>query len=290
MAGVFVGCGPKADGLLFHDSYSEMQAVCDWSGYRERYSAFGELLEGPSWAEGVEIPAFPSEACIDRVIEDFGLDVDAFLAADGLSDPYGPAQQPGPIGGGLLISGPLGGIRGLLLMETDDVDDYYGHPLVSDTYVQMLSEVAAQTDATTWSAAEYNFVTTIVQHVQVGDDEADARFDRESGTLYVSEPWCCGDARSQRTLVHEAGHHLHTHVPCDYESAFGSYCDETYDEAYGMGIASLAVLQAKYSSAEARSLFGDATWGQLHLVHAINPGGTLLPDWEAKWEEVFQLK
>lgn len=225
---------------------------------------------------------YPSEDCVDAVLDDFSVDTDEFLTLDGLDDPYGYVRGDGGLDGARL-SLVLGSARALLTLDYGPVDEVEVGDLVTRDYVSTVREVAAETGDEDLGAALYDFATTVITRVRPVDSEGGrASFQGERRTVVVrqglGDGWCPGVV-----IVHEARHWWGGHGDCP--DGQGS-CDTDATLAHGFGMSSMYALYA-------RSEDGDPAWrayllGRLHtqmrhIETYLDRDGALEPEWQG-WE------
>jgi hypothetical protein len=171
---------------------------------------------------------FPSEACVDRVLDDLDADRDALLAADGLSDPYGLVwgeDLEGTATGALLSSA-----HALLTVDLGTRASVNGR-WATPAFRGALDEVARHTGAQETSALLYDYVAHAVHRTTSGEREgALAGLHRRTLFLYDLPFGIDGAA----ILVHEARHDEGPdHVWCNGEAG----CDSDPTGSYGFQMA-----------------------------------------------------
>lgn len=251
----------------------DTRAVCGWEGGSDE-TAFLDP----------DVPlTYPSEDCVDQVLADFSVDVDAFLEADGLDDPYGYVRGDGSMDH-TRLSFVLGSARGLLQLDYGPMDELEINDLTTRAYVRTLGEVADETGDTDLGAALYDFATTVIQGVDPLDAEGGrASFQGRSRRVVVrdglSDGWAPGVV-----VVHEARHWWGSHGDCP--SGKGN-CDPDATLAHGFGMSSLVRLYERLPE-DADPGFRDyllrRIHGQLrHIETYLDEDGELAEVWET-WE------
>ena len=77
---LLMSCGRHLD---YEPHAAATRAVCAWAPSTPGFERLDATLAG----------TYPSEACVDAVLADFGVATPEFLDQDGLVDPYGAAQS-----------------------------------------------------------------------------------------------------------------------------------------------------------------------------------------------------
>lgn len=252
---------------------AETRAVCGWEG--------GD--DGAAFLDPYAPLTYPSEDCVDQVLEDFSVDVGAFLEADGLDDPYGYVRGDGSMDQARL-SLVLGSARGLLRLDYGAVDALDVDALTTRAYVRTLGEVADEAGDDDLGAALYDFATTVIQGIEPLDEEGGrATFQGGSRRVVVrdglSDGWAPGVV-----VVHEARHWWGGHGDCP--SGSGS-CDPDATLAHGFGMSSLVRLYENLpedADPDFRAYLLRRIHSQLrHIESYLDEDGALAEEWE-QWE------
>lgn len=237
---------PGRDEVVFTDQWSATYERCDWAAHRAELEALGlDANAALDWHVGDQVPLYPSEDCVDAVLADLKIDLESMLAADELDDPYGLTR--GLTHHWTTLGSVLRAARDLFLMDYGPIEELEPTLLVSETYVDTMRSVAANTDSDLHAAALYNFVTSTTLRMVSGHDRDDcdqpfARFDPRERLLIVCHPagggyW--GSTFMTSILVHEARHfEVRHHVPCVWDPDL-RVCDDDLDGAHGFGLAAL---------------------------------------------------
>ena len=144
--------------------------------------------------------------------------------------------------------------------------------------------------ADTVEAAQYDFVTSVIEHMVVGDAvHTSASFDSEARTMVVNVPWARGPGRAGQ-LVHEAAHVFteFEHIECEVETMNCRACDQGRVGPAGFSTAALAILQAEYRTSPARLDLGGYAAEQLGCINEFSENGALLPQWREARSLVFE--
>jgi hypothetical protein len=222
---------------------------------------------------------YPDDACVDAVLADFGVDVDAFLSADALADPYGYVRGDSSLASSGL-STVLAPARALLTLDFGGTH-LTANDLVSSAYVDVVADVAAETGAPDLGAALYDFASSVIVATEpVEDDCGRACFDAETRTLNVRQPvtdgWTPGVV-----LVHEARHYWGSHGDCPDG---GGSCDPDASLANGFGLSSMVRLAGRLptdADPEWRAYLKERIETQMrHILVYLDEDGDLAPEWE----------
>jgi hypothetical protein len=302
--GLFLGaCGPQRYEIVYTDQYTAMQAVCRWDEYRALYADRGALMEDTGRGGDPSILDYPSIECVDHVLADLKIDLPAFLQADGLDNPYAAATDEAGLNADGYLSMVLLGIRGLVLLELDRPEAYRGQPLVQPEFIDLLNEVAADSGVERADAAHYNFITSVIQGLYVGDppwiepnpelEDAGARYWRPRSVVSLYDVFCCGMAPAHSILLHEASHfdRFNNHVPCEedsihYEDGAGR-CDSDETSIRGIVVSSLAIYQTAFTNQSVRAQISTAAYDNLTRINPINSDGELNSEHQKLLDEVF---
>lgn len=284
------GCAPAGgQPVVYTDQFTAAAEVCQWAEYREEaWAEFGERVDGPRTSD---LPSYPSRECVDHVLADLHVDLDNFLAADGLSDPYYVVTEGGAAGVGTFIGGPLAVGRALLMLDYGQEEDLPASPLISPLFAQTMDEVMEQTGVQGFGAAQYNFVTSIVHEVDVLEEDRPPKafYDAGENRLVLPGELNEYDADCAAIFVHEARHEFPGmgHVQCRAADR-GDHCDEDLGGAVGMTIASLAASLHGLADPYVRGSVAISAWNHLQNVNElVDDDGHLLPGWEAEFDAIF---
>lgn len=261
---VLLACTPTID---YAPHAASTRATCGWQ------AGDGDPLLSPT------LPGtYPDEACVDAVLADFSLDVETFLDADELADPYGYVRGDGSMAASRL-STVLAPARALLTLDfgSTDLDE---SALVTDAYLDVIQQVVRGTGAPDLGAALYDFATSVIIETVVVEDECGrACFDESNRRLNVRQPvsdgWTPGVV-----LVHEARHYWGPHGTCD--DGEGS-CDDDATLAHGFGLSSMVRLAGRLPAdadpAWVAYLDDRIATQMLHIGSFLDTDGALLPEW-----------
>jgi hypothetical protein len=280
---------PAVVDFAYTDRYTEMQAICGWAEYRATYAEEVHSFEGPN---DMDIPAYPSEACVDRVLEDLHVDVEAFLAFDGLESPYGIALDGGPVWHDTFLGNPLSAGRALGLLDHGALEAQRGADLISGGFMTVLDEVAFETGDTGLAAAQYNFLSAAFERVVPADDDGTAAYRPSDGTLLYYEAYG-PDTGNLAVMMHEGWHARMgaPHVTCDGNAGIPDaehQCDVDYEGAFGFGISALAATQAAYTDPWMRDMLRSDAESQMRMINGCLVDGEGLGDtWEVLLDTVF---
>ncbi|MEQ1506850.1 MAG: hypothetical protein ABMB14_31775, partial [Myxococcota bacterium] len=109
--------------------YAQTRAVCGLEGTE------------PITAEAYhDEPTYPSEACVDAILDDLGADREALLAADDLADPYAGVRGEPSLD--TVVGTLLGAARALLVTELGDAGGAIGEALADVRAVTGESDAA----------------------------------------------------------------------------------------------------------------------------------------------------
>lgn len=226
---------------------------------------------------------YPSEACVDAVLADFSVDTDAFLAADGLDDPYGYVRGDGSMAASRL-SFVLGTARALLQLDYGPVADVDADDLTTHAYARTVAEVARETGDDDLGAALYDFAATVIEGVvPLDEDGGRASFEGETRTVVVRDGLDGGWAPGV-VIVHEARHWWGGHRAC---RDGGGTCDPDASLAHGFGMSSMVRLYERLpddADPSWRAYLLDRIHTQLrHIETYRDADGELAEEWEA-WD------
>ena len=200
-------------------------------------------------------PAYPSEACVDAVFDDLGVDRSALLAADRLEDPYG-----------LVWGEDMAGTRvGDLLWAV--------HPLLALDLGRMGAidgRWAGEAFRRAVGGADADPVTQVLYDYAVGEigatttEPLDAAAGLRGRTLVVGElPVGIGGTA---VLIHEARHRRGPdHVSCGGEPV----CDRTDDGAVGFQLAVHEIAQGR--AADELMARTEAQWLEVLQARILPP-------------------
>jgi hypothetical protein len=195
----------------------------------------------PVWldaAAAADPPPYPSEACVDAVLDDLSVDLDAVLAADGLADPYGLVR--GEDLGGTAIGSLLWAAHALLAADLGPLGRLGGE-WATGTFASEVSAVRAPGGEDALGAMLYDYVAANVRSTTIGS-RRDAAAGMQRGTLYLYD--LPGGIDGAAVLVHEARHRAGPdHVLCGGELSCDA--DRTGSVAF-----ELAVHQAALDAAD----------------------------------------
>lgn len=212
-----IGCADPAESRFAPTHEACGFAPREWEGVDYQYRHLDEV--------------YPDEACVDRVLADFSADVDAFLAADDLDDPYGVVRGEYPVWS-TRLGGLLSAAWALHAFDWGDVGELRAGPAVDESFV---ARVQVHGDGPVGGAL-YDYVTDGIAETVPGDgDQYVATWG--GGTLTVFRP--LAGATGAAILVHEARHAdgNFRHRECsDGERA----CDRDLEGAYGFEAATIA--------------------------------------------------
>jgi hypothetical protein len=145
-------------------------------------------------------PVYPSEACVDAVLDDFEVDREALLDWDELADPY--ALVRGERDGATAVNDLLWAAHALLTVDLGRLNEVEG-TWVSDTFRRQLAAVGDPIASPPVSALLYDFVTGEVGLTAPGARE-DASAGLQGRTLWLFDLPAGIDGAA--VLVHEARH------------------------------------------------------------------------------------
>ncbi|MBK9644199.1 MAG: hypothetical protein IPO67_03430 [Deltaproteobacteria bacterium] len=302
--GLFLGaCGPQRYEIVYTDQYTAMQAVCRWDEYRALYDDRGALMEDTGRDEEGPILDYPSTACIDHMLGDLKIDLPAFLEADGLEDPYAAATDEAGLNADGYLSTVLLGLRGLVLFELQRPESYRGQPLVQPEFIDLLNEVAEKSGVERAEAPHYNFITSVIQGLYVGDPpwvepnpdrfDAGARYWRTHSVMSLYDVFCCGMAPGHAVLLHEASHFDpdNHHVPCEEDSIYfevgTGLCDADETGIRGFVVSSMAIYQTAFANQRVRSDLAHVAYDNLTRINTINSDGELNGEHQKLHDDVF---
>jgi hypothetical protein len=216
---IVIGCADPAESRFTATHEACGFAPREWEGVDYQYRHLDEV--------------YPDEACVDRVLADFSADVDAFLAADDLDDPYGVVRGEDEVWS-TRLGGLLSAAWALHAYDWGRVEDVRAGPAVDESFVERVRDHGDHRVG----AALYDYVTDgIVETVPADGDEFVATWG--GGTLSVFRP--LAGATGAAILVHEARHADggHHHREC----ADGTRaCDRDLEGAYGFEAATIAAV------------------------------------------------
>lgn len=265
-----MSCGRHLD---YEPHAAATRAVCGWAASTPGMERLDADLPG----------TYPSEACVDAVLADFGVATSEFIAEDGLADPYGYVRGDGAMSGAR-ISFVLGSARALLNLDYGPVAEVEVGDLVTAEYRDTLAEVADESGAVDLGGALYDFAATVIEET-VPLDEAGGRasFAADSRTVVVRDGlaggWCPGVV-----IVHEARHWWGGHHTC--RDGTGN-CDTDATLAHGFGMSSMAMLYARLpadADPDWRAYLLDRLHTQMrHIETYQDESGALAAEWE-EWE------
>lgn len=281
LALLVLGCRTSLP-LDFTDQWTETQEICDWEGYREEWT---DDLVGPAdrYLEYRDLPAYPSKECVDQVLDDFGVNVPAMLAADERDDPY-LLLYPGERDVGRTQKVLLAA-RGMFLYDFGQTRQVRPSWLVSRSTTQWLDLIGEITGQQSVNAAMFNLLTTAIETVEpLEDDGALARMDTERGALLLSNGFntAYGSAYVSSVLAHEASHSIFdTHVNCvsAYTQAWG--CDPDMERAHGTGITWRVLAARWYEESESldKDLVAGSIWNSMNYINDFqDEDGQPLPE------------
>lgn len=265
-------CGPGD--IEYQDHWSSTHELC----------AFADTIQGDRWSgydalfPDVTEAFYPSEACVDAVLNDFSADVDSLLELDGLETPYDAVY-----GGRDLFSTRLGVLlasaRALLLLDYGTVGkDLVQKGPISEGYVQEIGEAAEESGVQDLGGAIYNFASSVIERTVGDTSDGRMSFWREERELHISAGMKDGFVPGS-VLAHEARHLWSYHTTCqDVERT----CDSEDDGGYGFALSTFALLERRLDNDRAREIL----WGRMenHLKRIepyLDDQGELLPEWRA---------
>ncbi|MFM2247266.1 MAG: hypothetical protein RL071_3340 [Pseudomonadota bacterium] len=225
----------------------------------------------------------PSRECADAIFDDYNVDVDAFLAADGLDDPYflvgvtadtlPRAQRRSRLALVLLNA------RGLLMTDYGRLGAVEPGALLAPGLADELHAVAEVTGEDEVGLLLYDLTAGVIERVAPGHREgARAAFGSERRTLWVTlgtgDPWVIGSL-----FVHEARHLWDSHGPCPWDDQ--KSCDTDIDGAYGWGLSAKHLAWRHAEDPELRRMLeGDVRMLLHHIITHNDAEGALLPRYQ----------
>lgn len=195
--------------------WTQTQAICDFQA---------APLDVASLASP---PGYPSRDCVDAVLDDFGLERDVLLAADGLEHPY--ALVEGRTDGQGRIDGLLWAAHALIASDLGHLDDARG-VWATDAFRTTLGDIRRDTGHGALGPLLYDYATSRIRRTTVEPLDAAAGM-RGRTLLLVDLPVGIAGAA---VLVHEARHSEGLeHVAC----GGGVICDPDATGALGFELA-----------------------------------------------------
>ena len=285
------GCAPPTQSwLVVTDQFSATYDACGWDDYREQWfgEEWGTQAEAPT---GSSIPAYPSTECVDLVLDDFSVDIEAFLEVDEIDDPYVKALDSGKVSVGYRIGAVLAAARSWMLFDQGYTDDLEAGGLIPAAFVDEIVRAGDESGVGSLGASQYNFATSLFEAVRPGeyDQWSKARFSPDPPTMWVRSPWDAADAVCAGLVMHEARHAYsgQAHVECDDNAEL--LCDDHLDGAIGFGIAARVLA---YDSMEDDNLRSEVRLSVHLAMRQVNPmtddNGEILPAWEAIYDDTLQ--
>ena len=220
-----------------------------------------------------------SEGCVDAIADDFGVDLDAMVEADGLPDAYGLVRGDDRVWRSRLGLVLLNA-HALLVGDFGDLDAVEPSLLVSPALIDELEAVSAVTGSRAVGPLLYDLTASVIRRTKVGHREgARATFVGRSRTLFVTLG--TGDVYvSGGLLVHEARHLWESHGACPW--ARERSCDADIDGAYGFGMSAKLLRGGRVETPAWRAgLRADVRQLSHHIAAFNDEEGKLLP-WVAE--------
>jgi len=263
-AGASLGCAPRVE---YRAKAAETRALCGFSTGDEA---------------GLRAPAasLPSRACADAIFDDYTVDVDAFLEADGLDDPYflvgataaslPRAQRRSRLALVLLNA------RGLLMTDYGRLGAVEAGALLAPGLADELHAVAEVSGEDEVGLLLYDLTAGVIERVAPAHRAGSrAAFGAERRTLWVTlgtgDPWVIGSL-----FVHESRHLWDSHRPCPWDAE--KSCDTDIDGAYGWGLSAKHLAWRHAEDPELRRMLeGDVRTLLHHIITHNDAEGVLLP-------------
>jgi hypothetical protein len=259
----------------YTDQYTATAAACGWGPRPLEIADLG--IQG-------DAPILPSDACVDRIVADFNVDVEAFLEADDLPDVYAAAW--GSDYAFVSLTGNFyKGVNGIGVFDRGTVDELEPGPLVSDQFVLDMRQVAEATDQQRVTGALYNYITSVVEDTRPGSNERfKASFTSGTRTLRIHPAGIAMMSGGSGLYAHEVRHLWRgRHIRCSWISE--GLCDETIDDPIGYSVASkfLAWKHTVYTEGWGEGTQNSLRGGALNDLSRIaafwDEDGELLPEW-----------
>ncbi|HHO53971.1 MAG TPA: hypothetical protein ENK18_24650 [Deltaproteobacteria bacterium] len=240
LAPVLAACAPES-------RWAQTQAICGFEASALDVAAFASP------------PRYPSRACVDAVLDDFGLDRGLLLDADGLTDPYTLVE--GSSDGQGLIDGLLWSAHALIASDLGTLDAATGIWL-TDAFRTTLDDIHRTTGQDALGPLLYDYVTGRIHHTTVEPLDAAAGMRGRTLVLVDLPVGIAGSA----VLVHEARHSEGLqHVACGGRMI----CDPDATGALGF---ELAVHELARDAADDRVIAEIAeTWLETLEVRVLSP-------------------
>jgi hypothetical protein len=267
VVGAGLGCAPRVE---YRAKAAETRSLCGFSSEDEG------ALRAPA-------ASLPTRACADSIFDDYNVDVDAFLEADGLDDPYflvgataadlPRAQRRSRLALVLLNA------RGLLMTDYGRLGAVEPGALLAPGLADELQAVAEVSEEDEVGLLLYDLTAGVIERVAPGHREgARAAFGSERRTLWVTlgtgDPWVIGSL-----FVHESRHLWDSHGPCPWDRQ--KSCDTDIDGAYGWGLSAKHLAWRQAEDPELRHMLeGDVRMLLHHIITYNDAGGVLLPRYQ----------
>jgi hypothetical protein len=271
-----VGCTPDFD---FSNQWKATDLVCGWESV--------DVQSSKLWSDRLDCaePAYPSEACVDAVLSDFQVDVEAFLEVSDEPDPYRLAREECPQKSAPPLNSLLWGARLLFTLNLGQVADLRPNDLISQSYLDTLQEVARESGVSSVNAALYNLATSVIEETRPDDPGVDypARFHVGPRTLLMNQTPSRAGIADLETLIHEPRHAWrYNHLDCR-NPYLGESCDETPDGTYGFVISTyyqLFINSPEIWNENSYELEDRLSKNLVHVFTYLDEQGRLQDEWQ----------